>query len=360
VIRENKIYILSHISPLDMARLAAIVLTSAFLLGFFVPAFGGTDEDQIKELMIDSSSTASPAQQYSMIIQIDDDIDAARDFQFDLVSDVPFCANGTANVTPLVPFQIFGFNENPGAIRVLAIRAADATVDGPLNLFEIICTVRAELLNGTVVNLGFENIVLGNNTHGLIPDVSGEGKQVTISTVQNEVPTANDQNVSVALNTPKVITLTGTDPENASLTFSIVNGPENGTLGIITQVNNNTAQVTYTPDANFTGPDSFTFRVNDGVSNSNTAMVNITVQELPALAKGDPDGMNDGTKLGDITLTIDFFLQRKTPTSEQLFAADIDPAKDGAQTCGNGQISLGDITTLTDVFLERKNIVQQC
>jgi hypothetical protein len=176
----------------------------------------------------------------------------------------------------------------------------------------------------------------------------------------NDAPVANGANIIASLNTAKQILLTGADPENALLAFAIANDPENGTLSTIVQINNNTARVTYTPNLGFIGSDSFTFRINDGVNDSNIATVNIIVQELPLIAKGDPDGMNDGTKLGDITLTIDFFLQRKNPTDEQLFAADIDPGKDLAPTCGNGQISLGDITALIDVFLQRKSIELQC
>jgi hypothetical protein len=76
--------------------------------------------------------------------------------------------------------------------------------------------------------------------------------------------------------------------------------------------------------------------------------------------KGDVDGLGDGTKLSDIILTIDFFLERKTPTNEQLLVADVEPHTDGQQRCGDGQIKLGDITTLIDMFLERETIAHVC
>jgi hypothetical protein len=58
------------------------------------------------------------------------------------------------------------------------------------------------------------------------------------------------------------ITLTGTDPDDNNLTFSITQQPTNGTLSAVsapncTAVNTCAATVTYTPSANYNGPDSF-------------------------------------------------------------------------------------------------------
>ena len=71
--------------------------------------------------------------------------------------------------------------------------------------------------------------------------------------------------------TAKAVTLTATDADNDPLTYTIVSGPQNGTLS-----GNGTNQ-TYTPNANYNGSDSFTFTVNDGTGDSNIATVSITV-----------------------------------------------------------------------------------
>ncbi|NTV00343.1 MAG: cadherin-like domain-containing protein [Methanoregulaceae archaeon] len=68
------------------------------------------------------------------------------------------------------------------------------------------------------------------------------------------------------------ITLQATDPETDEMTYSIDSGPSAGTVG---SVSGN--RVVYTPDANYTGEDSFTFRAHDGFWDSNTATVNLTV-----------------------------------------------------------------------------------
>ncbi len=102
----------------------------------------------------------------------------------------------------------------------------------------------------------------------------------------NQAPTASNATVSTNEDTPVVITLNGADADSASLSFSIVVTPTNGALGIVAAPNcavsgagsNCSATVTYTPGANFTGSDSFTFKVTDGGVDSNTAAtVSITV-----------------------------------------------------------------------------------
>jgi VCBS repeat-containing protein len=87
----------------------------------------------------------------------------------------------------------------------------------------------------------------------------------------NDAPVANSQTPSVVENTPTPITLTASDVEGSALTYSLLSQPTHGTLS------GSAPNVTYTPQVNYEGPDSFTFRANDGSANSNTATVSITV-----------------------------------------------------------------------------------
>ena len=105
-----------------------------------------------------------------------------------------------------------------------------------------------------------------------------------LAKVANTAPTANAQSVTTNEDTAKTITLGGSDADGNALTFSIVSGPTHGTLGSIGSVTctgtapkSCTADVTYTPAGDYNGPDSFTFKVNDGTVDSNTATVSITV-----------------------------------------------------------------------------------
>jgi len=67
-------------------------------------------------------------------------------------------------------------------------------------------------------------------------------------------------------------TLTATDPESDALTFAKVSDPAHGSVTV--DANGN---FTYVPNANYNGPDSFSFIVSDGTDDSAIATVNITV-----------------------------------------------------------------------------------
>jgi hypothetical protein len=91
-------------------------------------------------------------------------------------------------------------------------------------------------------------------------------------------PVAFSQAVVTDHDTPVDITLTATSPQGFPLTYSVLTAPTHGTLS------GSAPNLTYTPTANYVGPDAFTFRVNDGTTNSNTASVNITIRGVaPAI-----------------------------------------------------------------------------
>ncbi|HEX9015926.1 MAG TPA: S8 family serine peptidase, partial [Chloroflexota bacterium] len=96
----------------------------------------------------------------------------------------------------------------------------------------------------------------------------------------NTAPVANDQSVTVSKNKLKKITLSASDVDGDPLTYAIVSGPASGTLSAVSG-----AQVTYTPNPNYTGLDTFTFKANDGKADSNTATVSITVSSPGAKAQ---------------------------------------------------------------------------
>jgi len=104
------------------------------------------------------------------------------------------------------------------------------------------------------------------------PYTTGAGGSATIITgTYNAPPVANDQSVSTDEDTAKAVTLTASDADGDTLTYSIVAGPTNGALS------GTAPALTYTPTANYHGSDSFTFKVNDGHVDSNTATISITV-----------------------------------------------------------------------------------
>jgi len=114
--------------------------------------------------------------------------------------------------------------------------------------------------------------------------------------VTNHSPLANDQAVMSAEDTTRAITLTGNDPDGDALTFSVVSAPSHGSLSGVAP------NLTYTPTLNFNGPDSFTFKTNDGTADSNIATVSLTVSPVndPPLANSQSVTTSAGTPLAII------------------------------------------------------------
>ncbi|MFW8745146.1 Ig-like domain-containing protein, partial [Mesorhizobium japonicum] len=116
--------------------------------------------------------------------------------------------------------------------------------------------------------------------------------QTVTSTVSITVsPGAADDTATTTAGTP-VTTAVLTANDHGSLTAQSITQPSHGTA-----VLNPDGTATYTPDAGYSGPDSFTYTATDGGSTSSTANVNITV--TPAIADADP------TTTIDTPITVD-------------------------------------------------------
>jgi hypothetical protein len=87
-------------------------------------------------------------------------------------------------------------------------------------------------------------------------------------------PECEDVAVSTTPGTAVTVPLTCTDENGNTLTLSIASGPASGTLG---SINQSAGTVSYTPNAGFTGTDSFDFRASDGAASSDDATATITV-----------------------------------------------------------------------------------
>ena len=93
----------------------------------------------------------------------------------------------------------------------------------------------------------------------------------------NHAPVANDNGYSTPQDTPEIVAAPGvlgndTDTDGDDLTAVKLTDPTHGTVSLDAD-----GGFTYTPDAGYAGPDSFTYKANDGDLDSNTATVTITV-----------------------------------------------------------------------------------
>jgi hypothetical protein len=120
----------------------------------------------------------------------------------------------------------------------------------------------------------------------------------------NAVPLAVNDSYNVreagTLSVPAPGTLTNdSDPGARPLTAVLVAGPAHGALTL-----NADGSFAYTPDASYTGTDSFSYKANNGLVDSNVATVTITVvpKETPVVTWATPVDIVYGTALGTAQL----------------------------------------------------------
>ncbi|HGS5834876.1 TPA: tandem-95 repeat protein, partial [Vibrio parahaemolyticus] len=117
-------------------------------------------------------------------------------------------------------------------------------------------------------------------------DPSGENVSQTVDFTVAPVVDIEADSADVVEDTPTIINVLGNDTfEGADKVVSLgaENGPKNGTVIV-----NNDGTVTYTPDDNYVGEDTFTYIVTSGgVSESTTVSVDVTPENDAPVAKDD-------------------------------------------------------------------------
>ena len=180
------------------------------------------------------------------------------------------------NTAPVVSGQSLSVNEDE--TMSITLQGSDEDKDD-LNF-----TVLNQPKNGTLSGAG-QNLTYTPkaNFHGSdsftfkatdgISDSNTATVSIKVDSV-NDKPVVSGQSVSIKEDETVSITLQGSDEDKDDLTFIVLNQPKNGTLS------GASPNLTYTPKANFHGSDSFMFKANDGVTDSNTATVSIKVDSV--------------------------------------------------------------------------------
>ena len=163
---------------------------------------------------------------------------------------------------------------------VIPITLAGSDVDGNNLTYTVLTQPTSGLLTGTAPNLTYTPNANFNGNDSFtfkVNDGTSDSNTATISITVNAVndaPVANAQSTSTNEDAPVSLILVATDVDLNSLTYSVVSQPTNGTL------TGTAPNLTYTPNSNFNGSDSFTFKANDGTVDSNTATVIINVSSV--------------------------------------------------------------------------------
>ncbi len=218
-----------------------------------------------------------------------------------------FSANDTHDASPpaVVEITVTEANDRPtaqpdsvtaGAGRTVTVAANELAANDAAGPFdEVIQTLTVTavaatsdthgtvtLSNGTVVytpDAGFTGIAKMNYT--VCDDGTSAGQpdpkcaEGVLTIVANRAPTAADVTAGTARNTAVTIDLDASDPEDDPLIFAIVAAPAHGAL------TGTGASRTYTPEAGFSGSDSFSYTAADATSTSAPATVSIVVTETP-------------------------------------------------------------------------------
>src|SRR5688572_17865312 len=240
--------------------------------------------------VIDLSAFASQSVRLKFVWNVSEPGTGFAFFQLDNIrlntSSVP------SNVAPLVTITApgNGSSSTVGQPVAFAGTATDAE-DGSLtaNLSWVSSRDGAIGSGGT-----FSTSALTVGSHTITASVTDSGSlsgsaSITIAVnpvPSNTAPIAANRSETAVVGTGVTVLMGATDPESCELTFSVVQPPSSGTLGAIANdacvpgnPNSDTARVIYTPAA--AGIHTFTYKASDGVADSNTATVTVTVTAPP-------------------------------------------------------------------------------
>ncbi|MBV1910470.1 MAG: tandem-95 repeat protein [Kangiellaceae bacterium] len=228
-------------------------------------------------------------------------------FTFQVNDGVVDSADATVSITinntndaPFAVAQIISTVEDTPSGITLA--GSDLDLD-PLT-FSVITNPTNGLLSGTAPNLTYTPNANFNGNDSFIfkandgtVDSNLAAVSITVTGV-NDAPVADAQSVAVTEDTAQGITLTGSDVDSDPLTYTVVALPTNGIL------TGTAPNLSYTPAADFTGSDSFTFQLNDGTIDSVLATVSLTVSNVndAPVADNQAVAVTEDTAQG-ITLT---------------------------------------------------------
>ncbi|WNC71018.1 OmpA family protein [Thalassotalea psychrophila] len=220
-----------------------------------------------------------------------------------LYSDIEISVSDNSSTANLTTFDITVINTNqPPTISGIAVSAvaensyysftptSDDLDNDPLSFAIINKPDWATFETSTGKISGTPSFTDAGTYSGIIISVDDDSEIVSLPafsievTNTNRAPIANSQSIDVVENIAKFVTLSGIDDDSDTLSYLVITQPDSGSLF------GNIPNLTYTPDTDFTGTDSFSFKVNDGSADSPTVTITINV-----LADLDGDGIPDVT-----------------------------------------------------------------
>ncbi|MBI5742121.1 MAG: cadherin-like domain-containing protein [Nitrospirae bacterium] len=172
-------------------------------------------------------------------------------------------------------------------------------------------SLTSSAISGTPTTTGTYNFTIKAQDSSSPAETATKALSITVNSQPvNNPPVANNQTVSTSANTPLPITLTASDLNGDDLNYSVVINPTHGSLS------GTAPNLTYTPDNNYIGSDSLTFKANDSKADSNTATISVTINAATSTEDGglvafytfsgnakDDSGYNNNGIVSGATLT---------------------------------------------------------
>lgn len=256
------------------------------------------DTDADNDALLISSVSSPPANGTALITDTNTTLTYSPDANFFGIDNIGYTIQdgfgGTATGT--ITVIVTTVNDDPVAnddsiltpednAKVIAVLANDIDVDNDSSELSVVSVTPPSsgmaVMDGNNItytpNQDFNGIDVFSYT---ISDGAGGTASATVTvnvTSLNDVPVAHNSSATVYEDNQVTITLEGSDVDGDILTFAIAAGPFHGALA---EFNSATGLVTYVPEAEYNGQDSFTFIVTDNSANSTTAIVTITVDPV--------------------------------------------------------------------------------
>ncbi|MFC6199503.1 tandem-95 repeat protein, partial [Ponticaulis profundi] len=210
---------------------------------------------------------------------------------------------GAVNDAPVAISDSFTVDEDSGA-TTLNLLANDTDIEGDA----ITITSVTQPVGGTVTitnggaDVSFTPDADFNGTTSFTYTVNG-GDTATVTltvTPVNDAPVGTDGSASGAEDTAITGTISATDMDGDTLSYTLASGPANGS---VTLTGNG---YTYTPAADFNGTDSFDVLIDDGNGGTDTVTIEVTVtpvNDAPVGTDGSASGAEDTAITGTISAT---------------------------------------------------------
>ncbi|MGF1525007.1 MAG: beta strand repeat-containing protein, partial [Leptolyngbyaceae cyanobacterium] len=252
---------------------------------------------------------------------------------------VTVTVSATANQDPVANDDSFSTDEDTdlsGDVFADNGNGADSDPDGDT----LTATVLSDVSNGSLTlngdgSFSYTPDANFNGTDSFTYQIS-DGELTDSATVSimvdpvNDAPEAADDSSNTPENTAVTINVldNDTDLDGDSLSIATVGTAGNGSV-----VDNGDGTVTYTPDTDFSGTDSFTYEVSDGNGGTDTALVTVSVSN----ENGVPDAVDDT-----------FSTDEDTPLSDSVLANDTDPDGDALTVSLLTDVSDGSLSLNAD------------